>query len=108
MSDGELKVFCVSNHIYKEQRYLPRSEAQRHLHLSGIPALRKFCISVVSESQHRAAKQFMRVSVPAVIGNVGLWLQSGVDTVDAERRLAITRTLDEMERRLVSVLLPTL
>lgn len=108
MPDGNLNVFCVSNHIYKDQRDLPKSEAQRHLHLSGIPALRKFCVSVVSESQYRAAKQFMRVTVPAVIGNVGLWLQSGVDTVDAERRLAIIRTLDEMERQLVSVVLPTL
>ncbi len=50
----------------------------------------------------------MTDNVPAVIERVGLWLQSGVDTVDAERKLAITRTLNEMEGQLVSVLLPTL
>ncbi len=106
MPEGELNVFCVSNRIYKEKRDLPKSEAQGHLQLSGIPALRRFCISVVSESQYRVASQFITVKVPAVIEAVALWLQSGSDNVDAERKLAIIRTLDDMESRLSSVRLP--
>lgn len=106
MPEGKLNVFCVSNRIYKEKRDLPKSEAQGHLQLSGIPALRRFCISVVSESQYRSASQCEIVKVPAVIEAVALWLQSGSDTVDAERKQDIIDKLDEMERRLTSVLLP--
>ncbi|KAJ3496224.1 hypothetical protein NLG97_g2818 [Lecanicillium saksenae] len=105
MLDGELQVFCVSNHIYKEKRNLPKDEALRYLELSGILKLRKYCISVVSESQYRSVSRFMRDEVPAVVDRVDVWLQSGSDTIDAERKLAVIQTLDNMERVLSSAFL---
>lgn len=57
----------------------------------------------MSNTQYRTATRFMRHRVPNLLSNIELWLRSGADTLDAEQRATITRTMDELEDRLTSV-----
>ncbi|KAJ3474062.1 hypothetical protein NLG97_g10010 [Lecanicillium saksenae] len=99
-----LEVFCVSNMEYQGKRNLPQNESLRYLNLSGIFALRRYCVSLVSESQHRAAKEFIMGQVPELLEKVAIWIQSGADTLNAERRLAVMRAVDALESQLTSAL----
>lgn len=96
-------VFCVGNAMYRDNRYLVSEVSRQFLQLSGIPTLRQYCISIVSENQHRIATRFMRHDVPRLLNDIDLWLQSGTDTFDAERRANATRTMNGLEERLISV-----
>ncbi|CCT71849.1 uncharacterized protein FFUJ_09011 [Fusarium fujikuroi IMI 58289] len=94
------RVFCVSNTIYWQNRTARKSEAKRHLDLSGILQVRKHCISIVANSQRRIATQYMKDQIPALIADIELWVQSGARTASEERREALCQTLDSVERRL--------
>ncbi|SCO45533.1 uncharacterized protein FFNC_10346 [Fusarium fujikuroi] len=94
------RVFCVSNTIYWQNRTVKKSEAKRHLDLSGILQVRKHCISIVANSQRRIATQYMKDQIPALIADIELWVQSGARTASEERREALCQTLDSVERRL--------
>ncbi|KLO87985.1 Uncharacterized protein LW93_5151 [Fusarium fujikuroi] len=94
------RVFCVSNTIYWQNRTVKKSEAKRHLDLSGILQVRKHCISIVANSQRRIATQYMKDQIPAFIADIELWVQSGARTASEERREALCQTLDSVERRL--------
>ncbi|SPO03125.1 uncharacterized protein DNG_05807 [Cephalotrichum gorgonifer] len=100
MPRNGVKVFCVSNREYWNHRYAPGDEAHPHLLLSGIFAIRKHCLSIVTESQLRIAMKYLHDDVPALLGEIDLWVQSGAGTMDAERRRAVRRTLDTLENRL--------
>ncbi|KAH7129906.1 hypothetical protein B0J13DRAFT_627047 [Dactylonectria estremocensis] len=100
VSNGDLRVFCVSNKNYWENRTEPRDAALPHLQLSGILEVRKYCISIVANSQRRLATRYMRDEIPALFAQVELWVQSGAGTADAERKEVVRRTLDELESRL--------
>ncbi|KAF4415669.1 hypothetical protein FACUT_13229 [Fusarium acutatum] len=77
-----------------------KSEAKRHLDLSGILQVRKHCISIVANSQRRIATQYMKDKIPALLADIELWVQSGARTASEERREALCQTLDRVERRL--------
>ncbi|KAF4944710.1 hypothetical protein FGADI_12485 [Fusarium gaditjirri] len=77
-----------------------KSEAKRHLDLSGILQVRKHCISIVANSQRRIATQYMKDQIPALLADIELWVQSGARTASEERREALCQTLDSVERRL--------
>ncbi|KAF5714445.1 hypothetical protein FMUND_7407 [Fusarium mundagurra] len=94
------RVFCVSNKIYWQNRTAKKSEAKRHLDLSGILQVRKHCISIVANSQRRIATQYMKDQIPALLADIELWVQSGARTASEERREALCQTLDSVERRL--------
>ncbi|EWG45996.1 hypothetical protein FVEG_15903 [Fusarium verticillioides 7600] len=94
------RVFCVSNTIYWQNRTAKKSEAKRHLDLSGILQVRKHCISIVANSQRRIATQYMKDQIPALLADIELWVQSGARTASEERREALCQTLDSVERRL--------
>ncbi|KAG4283163.1 hypothetical protein FPRO06_09836 [Fusarium proliferatum] len=94
------RVFCVSNTIYWQNRTARKSEAKRHLDLSGILQVRKHCISIVANSQRRIATQYMKDQIPALLADIELWVQSGARTASEERREALCQTLDSVERRL--------
>ncbi|KAG9498470.1 hypothetical protein J7337_009275 [Fusarium musae] len=94
------RVFCVSNTIYWQNRTAKKSEARRHLDLSGILQVRKHCISIVANSQRRIATQYMKDQIPALLADIELWVQSGARTASEERREALCQTLDSVERRL--------
>lgn len=100
---GGLKVFCISNTDYWEHRYLPKDDALPLLQLSGIMAIRRHCISMVASSQLRIATKYIRDSIPAILGDITLWVQSGAGSVTAERKQAIRETLNALEARLRGV-----
>ncbi|KAB5551088.1 hypothetical protein GE09DRAFT_1174162 [Coniochaeta sp. 2T2.1] len=93
-----LAVFCVSNLDYWRHRDLPRDVSWRHLELSGMIDVRKHCISIVAESQLRAARLYMEQRIPALLESLQLWVQSGSGSLSAERKAAIRATLDDVER----------
>jgi hypothetical protein len=96
----DLAVFCVSNKDYWKTRNLPRDVSRALLELSGILEVRKHCISIVADSQLRAATRYMEQKIPALLDSLHLWVQSGCGTLSAERKKAIRDTLDMAERRL--------
>jgi len=100
---NDLKVFCVDNVMYQDHRTEPKDDALPFLQLSGIFAVRKHCIAMVASSQLRYAMKYMNDDIPAFLGDVELWVQSGAGTVDAERRGEIRETLNVLEARLQGV-----
>jgi hypothetical protein len=96
-------VFCVSNSEYWEKRYQSKDEALPFLHLSGILAVRKHCLSMVADSQLRIATKYVRDDIPAFLGDVALWVESGAGSVDAEQKKAVRETLDKVEDNLKRV-----
>ena len=103
--DNSLKVFCVSNTLYWENRE-SRVDALRFLELSGILEVRKHCISMVANSQLRLTMKYINDDIPALLGDIELWVQSGAGNVSAARRAAIRQTLNTVEARLQSVVAP--
>ncbi|KAK7964343.1 hypothetical protein PG988_011317 [Apiospora saccharicola] len=95
-----LEVFCISNTEYRDNRNEPKSDALRHLQLSGVPAVRAHCMQMVSESQRRAAEHYMKHRVPALVRDVDLWVQSGLGTMTAERKQHVREVLNTLEGRL--------
>ncbi len=100
---SSLKVFCVSNLIYRDNRDKPREEALLHLKLSGILAVREHCVGVVAEAQYRAALLYIQHKVPALLDNIRLWVEAGSGSLSAERKLAIRNAVEGAERELKKV-----
>lgn len=100
---GDLPVFCVSNLEYWEHRTRPKGEALPFIRLSGILQVRKYCLSIVAESQLCAAIEYMTDAIPALLGSVELWVQSGSGSLSAERKQAMRNTLEEIQRALDTV-----
>lgn len=99
----ELSVFCVSNVDYWKKRDQPKDVSIDLLELSGMLEVRKYCISIVAESQLRAATLYMRRKIPALLDSLQLWVQSGSGSLTAEKKKAIRDTLDNVERILRKV-----
>ena len=97
---GTFRVFCVSNDDYWRLRNEPGDIARPLMQLSGIIAVRTHCISIMAESQLRAVKRFIRDSIPAILSEVTLWVQSGAGSVSAERKQALRESLSVLEARL--------
>jgi hypothetical protein len=102
-NDNNLKVFCVSNARYWEYRLRPLEIANSVLTLSGIIDVRRHCISIVAQSQFRAANNFMRIEIPALLRSIEIWVRSGAGDINAERRLAIRECVDAIEREFQAV-----
>ncbi|KAK2045699.1 hypothetical protein LZ31DRAFT_540968 [Colletotrichum somersetense] len=98
--DRTLQVFCVSNTEYWARRRLSKDEALPSLHLSGIIALRKHCLAVIGDSQLRIARGFVANDLPALLGDVALWIESGAGSASAEQKRTVREALDKVERRL--------
>ncbi|KAH7029847.1 uncharacterized protein B0I36DRAFT_326419 [Microdochium trichocladiopsis] len=99
--DDTLRVFCVSNSEYWDNRQKRRQVAVPHLMLSGILSIRQHCRARVSESQHRMCTKYMRDSIPALLGEVRLWVSSAeAGSMDAERRRVMRQGLTSLENRL--------
>ncbi|GKT44287.1 uncharacterized protein ColSpa_04468 [Colletotrichum spaethianum] len=97
---GALRVFCVSNTEYRAGRWLPRDDALPLLQLSGIIALRKHCLAIIGDSQLRIATKFVANDIPALLGDVGLWIESGAGSTSAEQKQIVRETLDKVEQML--------
>ncbi|KAE9378390.1 hypothetical protein N431DRAFT_400024 [Stipitochalara longipes BDJ] len=97
---NNLRVFCVDNIMYQEHRSAPKDAALPFLRLSGILAVRKHCIAMVASNQLRSALKYINDDIPALLGDIQLWVQSGAGTLDAERRMEIREVLNVLETRL--------
>ncbi|KAH8883504.1 hypothetical protein GQ53DRAFT_699385 [Thozetella sp. PMI_491] len=95
--NNTLRVFCVSNILYWENRDRYQAEALPFLELSGILGLRKHCISIVAEAQYRAASLYMSHEIPTVLNSVQLWVESGSGSLTAERKASIRNALDKVD-----------
>lgn len=71
--------------------------------LSGILEVRAHFIGLVSESQHKAAVEYMRNDIGVLLGELGLWVQSGKGYLNAEKKAEIRNTLDGLENKLYLV-----
>ncbi|KAK3381146.1 hypothetical protein B0H63DRAFT_474992 [Podospora didyma] len=100
VSTGSVPVFCVSNVIYWNKRNEPRSKALPFLELSGIMDLRRHCIAIVSESQRQLVAAYVQNNIPALLSDIGLWVQSGAGSRNAEEKNAIRDVLNVLETRL--------
>ncbi|RYO81753.1 hypothetical protein DL764_009715 [Monosporascus ibericus] len=103
-----LKIFCVSNKIYWENREKPATAALPYLKLSGILELRRYCIGIVADSRLRATREFIKDKIPAFLGSVELWVEAGSGNASAERKqqildavYAVQRELDELQDKVV-------
>jgi len=104
---GDLRAFCVSNTMYWAHRDEDKSAAMPYLELSGLLDVRKHCISIVAESQLRAATRFILDDVPAHLGAVQLWVESGAGSINAEQKEAVRAVVNEVDRRLQTVSVAT-
>jgi hypothetical protein len=101
--DQQIRVLCVSNKLYWENREKPRNVSLPYLDLSGILEARKHCMSIVASSQLRTATRYMNDQIPAFLARVNLWVESGARPASEERWDAICRTLGTAESLLERV-----
>lgn len=101
---GVLYVFCASNTLYWDKRDLrSRVRALPFLELSGIIAIRRHCMALVSESQLRAASKYLRDDIPNLLSNIKLWVQTGLESADAGRKQAVQEAISLFGNRLRTV-----
>ncbi|KAK4041410.1 hypothetical protein C8A01DRAFT_14819, partial [Parachaetomium inaequale] len=98
---GDLHVFCASNSLYWAKRDLKSGEqASPFLELSGIIAVRRHCMALVSDSQFRVATKYLQDDIPSLLSSIELWVESGSGTADAERKRAVREAVDGFENSL--------
>ena len=72
VSGGKLKVFCVSSTNYEKFSEIGNVDM---INASGIPALRRFCSTIVATSRSFEAKNFLQSSLPSLLTSVRLWVE---------------------------------
>jgi hypothetical protein len=94
-----LNVFCVGNIMYRKNRDKPVATALPYLNLSGILNLRRYCIGIVAQSRFHATRQFIKDTLPAFVGSVGLWVEAGSvrPTVDSKERIIVAMSSVQQE-----------
>lgn len=98
---GTLQVFCASNALYWQCRQRPRLDATPTLLLSGIMAIREHCRAKVSDTQHRLCLEYMQDRIPALLGEISLWVSSSeAGSMGAERRRVLRHGLSSLESQL--------
>lgn len=98
-----LKIFCVSNTMYRDNRRKPATAALPYLELSGIIELRRHCIGIVAESCLRATRGFIKEDIPAFLGSVELWIEAGSVNTSAERKQRILDAVSAIQEELDEV-----
>lgn len=58
---------------------------------------------MVADIQLRIAARYVRDDIPALLGEVALWVESGAGGVGVEQKQAVRATLDGLESRLKTV-----
>ncbi|OAA60385.1 Dynamin, GTPase domain protein [Niveomyces insectorum RCEF 264] len=103
--DGRLLTFCVSNKYYWDYANRPKEETRPVLHLSGIPELRKHCLSMAADGRFQQVKKYFRNEISALLGEVKMWAASGVESRDANQKQVILKTLETAESDLAKGLI---
>lgn len=80
------KVFCVSNNLYENNRTETGPVHLAAIHVSGIPDLRRHCIGIIAESHYRISRQLIDHELPAFLGSVELWMNSGGSNATLEQQ----------------------
>lgn len=101
--DETVRVMCVSNKMYADNRDQPKAVALPRLELSGIIEARRHCMSIVTSAQRRAARGYINDQIPEFLSRLDLWVQSGARSGTVESRLAAIEALDEVEGMLQRV-----
>ena len=89
--------------MYRKYRYKPKNDALPFLDLSEIPGVRKHCISLPSEKQYQMATDYLQNSIPALLGDIQLWIQSGARSATSEMRQSVCRVADKIENQITRV-----
>ncbi|KAK4161389.1 hypothetical protein QBC43DRAFT_323938 [Cladorrhinum sp. PSN259] len=98
--DSELQVFCVSNSYYWDNRHEPKDKALPYLQLSGIIALRRHCVSLVSQAQLRLGNRYIHDEIPGFLGEMEMWIQAGSASAGSEQKKLIRDVVDGIQDRL--------
>lgn len=98
---GVQQFFCVSNTQY--WKYWDKTQFLPEIHLSGIPKFRMHCLAKVADSQLVLAAKYIRDNIPALLGEVELWVESGAGGKEAEKKKAVREALDMVERDMTTV-----
>ncbi|XP_014552738.1 hypothetical protein COCVIDRAFT_109543 [Bipolaris victoriae FI3] len=80
------KIFCVSHILYTDNRTGTSAVHLAAIRISGIPDLRRHCIGIIAESHYRISKQLIDHELPAFLGSVELWVNSGGGNATSEQR----------------------
>lgn len=98
-----LKVFCVSNTMYWDNRNNPIRSSLPLLELSGIFDLRRHCIGIVADSHLQATTKYIKDDIPALLSSVELWTQAGSGNGSAEKKEVILKAVEDVQRQLNQV-----
>lgn len=69
-SPGHMPVFCIDNVLYQEQEF-PQA-----VDVSGVPDLRRYCLSLPGRALFRSADTFLETRLPALINSLDIWLEA--------------------------------
>ena len=69
-SPKRLPVFCIDNAFYQEQDF-PQA-----VKMSGIPDLRRYCLSLPGRALFRSADIFLGSQLPALVNSLEIWLEA--------------------------------
>ncbi|PYH84639.1 hypothetical protein BO82DRAFT_304125 [Aspergillus uvarum CBS 121591] len=94
------RVFCVSNKLYADHRFIDIDEANGYRALSGITELRRYCQSVPADAQLRATVIYLKNEVPALLGSINQWVLAGSSGITVARAELLRGVLVEAERTL--------
>lgn len=94
-------MFCVGNVQYWE--FWEKGNYAQEVHLSGIPRFRRHCLAKVADSQLMLVAKYIRDSIPALLGEVELWAESGAGGPETEQEKAVLKALDRVESELATV-----
>lgn len=83
----QMPVYCIDNSLYHNQN------SPLAVEVSGIPDLRRYCLSLPGRALFRSADTFLESRLPALINSLEIWLeaahnagtQSLSDVVDLKR-----------------------
>lgn len=70
--NSQLEVFCVGNAAYKDHASKDRLE---FIEASGIPDLRKFCLTIAQNAPLEEAKNFLTSQLRLLVNSLDLWTQ---------------------------------
>ena len=89
--------------MYRKYRTKSVKYAEPRLQLSGIIALRCYCIGIVADSHYRATQDFINDGVPAFIDSLRIWYEAGSGSASAERKEQVLSALKNIEGELDEV-----
>jgi hypothetical protein len=100
---GSLRIFCVSNKLYSNNRNKLATAALPYLNWSGILELRRYCIGMVAQNQLHIVRKFILNEVPAMLGSLELWIEAGSKDISVDSKNQIIDTVSDIQHTLDEV-----